>query len=58
MQRINIQRLRWLGQVAQMKEEARLHGNLMRVCAEDGEEDDVVSVERIKSEGKLCHRLV
>ena len=52
-QRINIQRLHWLGHVVRMEEAvpARL------VFEEVGEEDDLVSVGRAKSR-MACHRLV
>ena len=51
VQRINIQRLRWLGYVVRMEEDAPV-GRIFD--AEVGEEDDFLSVRRIKSR-KLCN---
>ena len=53
VQRINIQRLRWLGHVVRMKEDAPAR----RISAEVGEKDDFASVGNTKSR-KPCHRLV
>ena len=58
VQRINIQRLRWLGHVVRMEEDAPgRDGYLMRGSAEVGEEDDLASVGKTKSR-KPYRRLV
>ena len=44
VQRINNKRLRWLGHVVRMEEDARRDGYLMRGSAEVVEEDDLASV--------------
>ena len=57
VQRINNQRLRWLGHALRMEEDAPAKRVFDAESAAVGEEGDLVSIGRIKSR-KPCHRLI